>query len=139
MNLFLSDKVLEITGGIDNLGGLNPHLSICLVVAWTCVFLALLKGVASLGKMSYFTATFPYIILTILVVKGALLDGAEYGIEFYVGKFEVAKLAEPQLWMDAVNLDLIFIHYSQIRNITKFLYYHSAFKSFMRFQRVQVD
>ncbi len=90
------------------MGGLNPHLSICLVVAWTCVFLALLKGVASLGKMSYFTATFPYIILTILVVKGALLDGAEYGIEFYVGKFEVAKLAEPQLWMDAVIIRFNF-------------------------------
>ncbi len=58
--------------------------------------------------MSYFTATFPYIILTILVIKGALLDGAQYGIEFYVGKFEVAKLAEPQLWMDAV-INLFFL------------------------------
>lgn len=58
----------------------------------------------NLGKMSYFTATFPYIILTILVVKGALLDGAEYGVEFYVGKFEYERLLEPQLWMDAVSI-----------------------------------
>jgi hypothetical protein len=48
-----------------------------------------------LGKISYFTATFPYIVLTILVVKGALLNGAEKGVEFYVGKFDFKKLAEP--------------------------------------------
>ena len=53
--------------------------------------------------MSYFTATFPYIILTILVVKGCLLEGAEYGLEFYVGKFETERMMEPGLWMDAVS------------------------------------
>ena len=58
--------------------------------------------------MSYFTATFPYIILTILVVKGALLEGAEYGIEFYIGKFEYERMLEPGLWMDAVSFSLIY-------------------------------
>ena len=46
---FNSDKVLEMSDGIDNLGGLNPHLTICLIAAWVLVFLALLKGVQSLG------------------------------------------------------------------------------------------
>lgn len=54
------------------------------------------------GKISYFTSTFPYLILTVLVIKGLTLDGAGKGIEFYVGRFEIARLAQPELWKDAV-------------------------------------
>ena len=45
-----SDKVLEMSDGIENLSGLNPHITFCLVLAWVIVFLALLKGVQSLGS-----------------------------------------------------------------------------------------
>lgn len=40
-------------------------------------------------------------MLTILVVRGALLDGAGEGIKFYVGSFDVKKLIDPELWKDA--------------------------------------
>ena len=57
--------------------------------AWLLVWLALLKGVKSLGKVVYFTALFPYVILTILLGRGATLPGARQGIEFYLKpKFE---------------------------------------------------
>lgn len=36
------------------------------------------------GKVSYFTAMFPYIVLTVFMVKGLSLPGAAAGIEFYV-------------------------------------------------------
>lgn len=49
-NIFLSDKVLGITNSIENLGGLNFPLVMCLLLAWYIVFLALVKGVQSLGK-----------------------------------------------------------------------------------------
>ena len=90
--MFFSDKVLDLSDGIENLGSINIPLAICLFLAWLIVFGALSKGVHSLGKISYFTATFPYIMLTILVVKGALLEGAGKGIEFYIGKFDLSRL-----------------------------------------------
>lgn len=58
------------------------------------------------GKVSYFTATFPYVVMTILVVKGALLDGAGDGVSYYLqgdGGFDAKKMLEPALWKDAVS------------------------------------
>ena len=66
------------------MGGIRPELVGCLVLAWFIVFLALIKGVKSLGKAVYFTAIFPYLILTVLLCFGLSLDGAIDGILYYV-------------------------------------------------------
>jgi len=67
-----------------DLGGLKWELVLCLAAAWTIVCLCLIKGVQSSGKVVYFTALFPYLVLVILLIRGATLDGAYEGILFYV-------------------------------------------------------
>ncbi|CAF0839573.1 unnamed protein product [Brachionus calyciflorus] len=99
--VYFYDKVLEISDGIQNLDGLVTPLVLALLLAWFLVYVALAKGVASLGKISYFTSTFPYVMLTILVVRGALLEGAGEGVKFYVGQFNISQLGDPELWKDA--------------------------------------
>ncbi|XP_013390656.1 sodium- and chloride-dependent glycine transporter 1 [Lingula anatina] len=94
-------KVLEMTDGIDNSGGLKWDLSLCLLLAWLIVFLVLIKGIQSLGKVVYFTAIFPYIILTILLVNGALLPGSAEGIRYYMSP-NITRLADIEVWSDAV-------------------------------------
>jgi len=68
----------------ENIGGLRWQLVLCLAVAWVIVCLCLIKGVQSSGKVVYFTALFPYLVLVILLIRGATLDGAYDGIIFYV-------------------------------------------------------
>lgn len=46
-----------------------------------------LRGIILLGSLCqvvYFTATFPYVILFILFVKGLTLSGAGQGIKYYL-------------------------------------------------------
>ena len=69
---------------LSQIGGVRLELAGCLVLAWFIVFLALIKGVKSLGKAVYFTAIFPYVILTVLLCFGLSLDGAIDGILYYV-------------------------------------------------------
>ena len=74
----------EETPRYSQMGGIRLELVGCLVLAWFIVFLALIKGVKSLGKAVYFTAIFPYVILTVLLCFGLSLDGAVAGILYYV-------------------------------------------------------
>ena len=53
--------------------------------------------------MSYFTSIFPYIMLTVLVIFGGLLDGADLGVKYYIGKVDTSKFASAGAWKDAVS------------------------------------
>jgi hypothetical protein len=46
-----SRRVLQISNGIENVDGIVTHLTVALAVAWIICFLALSKGVQSLGKV----------------------------------------------------------------------------------------
>lgn len=54
----------------SDMGGLNWQLVGCLALAWVVIAASLVKGVKSSGKVVYFTAIFPYVVLVILLVRG---------------------------------------------------------------------
>ncbi|XP_062570938.1 sodium- and chloride-dependent glycine transporter 1-like [Saccostrea cucullata] len=97
---FWQNEVLQITEGIENLGVVRWELLICLAIAWIVVFLCLCKGVKSSGRVVYVTATFPYLVLIILFIRGVTLPGAGAGIYFYLVP-EWEKLATFKVWGDA--------------------------------------
>nr|KAG5713674.1 hypothetical protein BaRGS_024722 [Batillaria attramentaria] len=78
------DEVLGKTSGIDEPGDLQWEILVANLVAYVIVCLVLAKGIKSLGKVAYFTATFPYILLTVLLVRGVMLDGSSNGIKYYL-------------------------------------------------------
>lgn len=77
--------MLQKIDNIDNgIGDPEWRLSLCLLFAWVCVCLVLIKGVASSGKVAYFTAIFPYVVLITLLIRGVTLEGAAEGILYFI-------------------------------------------------------
>ncbi|CAK8672268.1 unnamed protein product [Clavelina lepadiformis] len=99
---YWKNRVLGLTDGIHNLGSVRLELVLILMLAWAIIYLCLLKGVKSSGKAVYFTATFPYVVLTILLVRGLTLDGAFDGVVyFFKPRWELLK--ESKVWKDAAT------------------------------------
>ena len=61
-----------------------------------------LQGIQSSGKAAYFTATFPYVVLFALFVRGVTLEGASKGLTVLFTP-DFARLADPIVWMDAAG------------------------------------
>ncbi|XP_047437782.1 solute carrier family 6 member 11a isoform X1 [Mugil cephalus] len=97
---FWQRRVLNISTGIENIGKIQWDLSLCLLLAWVLCYFCVWKGVKSTGKATYFTATFPFAMLLVLLIRGMTLPGALHGIKFFLYP-NPAKLADPQVWMDA--------------------------------------
>ncbi|KAM6096666.1 sodium- and chloride-dependent GABA transporter 2 isoform 3-T3 [Chlamydotis macqueenii] len=97
---FWERRVLKISDGIQHLGSLRWELVLCLLLAWIICYFCIWKGVKSTGKVVYFTATFPYLMLIVLLIRGVSLPGASQGILFYLYP-DLSRLGDPQVWMDA--------------------------------------
>ncbi|KAM6256626.1 sodium- and chloride-dependent GABA transporter 3 isoform 2-T2 [Porphyrio hochstetteri] len=97
---FWERRVLAISGGIEHIGNLRWELALCLLAAWTICYFCIWKGTKSTGKVVYVTATFPYIMLMILLIRGVTLPGASEGIKFYLYP-DLSRLSDPQVWVDA--------------------------------------
>ncbi|XP_056130731.1 sodium- and chloride-dependent creatine transporter 1 [Lampris incognitus] len=97
---FWERKVLRLSGGLDEPGDISYQMVLCLIVTWVIVYFCIWKGVKSTGKVVYFTALFPYLVLVVLLAHGVTLPGALDGIVYYL-KPDWSKLGEAQVWIDA--------------------------------------
>ncbi|XP_032223156.1 sodium- and chloride-dependent GABA transporter 1 isoform X2 [Nematostella vectensis] len=94
---------LEVSTSIEDTGvGINVKLAGCLVFAWILTYLCVVKGIKSSGKVVYFTATFPYIILIILFFRGVTLEGAGNGIKTLFTP-DWGLLLDANIWKDAAT------------------------------------
>ncbi|PAV65754.1 hypothetical protein WR25_19709 isoform A [Diploscapter pachys] len=99
---FWDHQVLGMSKGLEDVGKLQWDLALYLLIAWVICYLCIFKGVKWTGKVVYLTASFPYVMLCVLLVRGLTLEGASVGLEFYL-KPNITKLSESKVWVDAVT------------------------------------
>ncbi|TRY92274.1 hypothetical protein DNTS_007056 [Danionella cerebrum] len=93
---------LDISDTISDSGGLNWKMTLCLLVAWTMVCLAMIKGIQSSGKVMYFSSLFPYVVLICFLARAFLLKGSVDGIiHMFTPKLEI--MLEPKVWREAAT------------------------------------
>ncbi|XP_028823475.1 sodium-dependent proline transporter isoform X2 [Denticeps clupeoides] len=102
--VFWNERVLGVvhSSGLDDPGPVRWPLALCLLFAWIIIFFCMLKGIHSSGKVVYVTATFPYVVLVVLIIRGATLEGSLQGVAFYLTP-DWSQLASAQVWNDAAS------------------------------------
>jgi solute carrier family 6 amino acid transporter-like protein 5/7/9/14 len=85
----------------DGVGDPDWRLTICLFVAWVAMFLVVIRGVRSSGKVAYILALFPYVVMIILLIRGASLPGAGEGMRHFFEP-QWGELLKPKVreWMN---------------------------------------
>lgn len=89
-----------ISEDINTPQAFNWKIALALVVAWILVYLCMIKGIASSGKVVYVTATFPYIVLIIFFFRGITLKGAFDGLRhLFTPSWHI--ILDPVVWLEA--------------------------------------
>ncbi|KAK7088378.1 hypothetical protein V1264_022303 [Littorina saxatilis] len=91
---------LQFADGITRIGGVKWTIALALFGVFLLVYFALWKGIKSSGKAVWITATLPYGLLFILLIRGCTLPGAVDGIKYYLNP-QWEKLLDMEIWIDA--------------------------------------
>ncbi|XP_003695202.1 sodium- and chloride-dependent GABA transporter 1 [Apis florea] len=102
-------RLLGITSGIESIGGIQWELLGCLVIGWLLVYFIIRRGLHQSGKIIWFSALFPYVVLFILLGRAVTLEGSYNGLLYYV-KPRWEELMSPGPWIDGATQ--IFFAYS---------------------------
>nr|XP_046217314.1 inactive sodium-dependent neutral amino acid transporter B(0)AT3 [Oncorhynchus gorbuscha] len=102
VNYFWYRQTLNITPNMETSGSLQWWMVVSLATAWSIVYICFIRGIETIGKAVYVTATFPYLVLTIFLVRALTLPGSSEGLIYlFTPDWEILK--NPQVWLDAAT------------------------------------
>ncbi|VDK43714.1 unnamed protein product [Anisakis simplex] len=101
-SFFWNRQATETSESIGEFEGFVYHVTISLVVAWFLIYLCVMRGIKSSGKVMYITATFPYLVTTIFLIRSIMLDGATRGLKYMLTP-DLTRLVDPNVWLEAAT------------------------------------
>jgi len=99
---FFFKELLQLSDGVGTVGGISLPVLVGLLVAWALVYFSVWKGVLSVSKVVVWTATIPFVILFLLIIRAVTLPGSAEGLElFFIPEWSM--LGNPDLWLAAFS------------------------------------
>ncbi|XP_074715631.1 sodium- and chloride-dependent transporter XTRP3 isoform X2 [Strix uralensis] len=95
-------QTLNISPSLEASGSVQWEQALCLTLAWLVVYLCILRGTESTGKVVYVTASLPYCVLIIYLIRGLTLHGAVNGL-VYMFTPKLEQLSNPKTWISAAT------------------------------------
>eukprot|EP00116_Pleurobrachia_bachei_P004442 sb/3464704/ len=84
-------------------GAFNWKVFVSMLIMWILIFFAIFQGVKSTGWVVKFTVPIPLLILLILIIRAAFLEGAGDGLKNYLFKWDGSALSDADVWADAIG------------------------------------
>lgn len=97
---YFHNEALKRSDSISDTGNLVPRMVFCSIVAYMLIYFSTWKGLRSSSFVAYVTVPLPYIMLTILLIKGVTLPGASIGLR-YLFYPDWSKLNNLKVWEEA--------------------------------------
>ena len=99
---YFATEILHLTAGIHEPGSIQTGILLALLVCYVLVFLCMSRGVHSVSTVVRWTATLPFLLLSILLVRGVTLPGAGAGLAaLFIPKWSA--LLDARLWQEAIG------------------------------------
>ncbi|XP_074469656.1 sodium-dependent neutral amino acid transporter B(0)AT1-like [Sebastes fasciatus] len=100
VDYFWYRETLNTSETIEDAGSLHWWMVLCLIAAWSVLYICCIRGIETTGKAVYITSTLPYVVLTIFLIRGLTLKGSVDGIKFLFTP-DLDELVNPATWLDA--------------------------------------
>lgn len=80
---YFNNYVIKDSGSLEAISSIDWRMVLCLLLSWVIVAVSTLKGIKSVGKVVYVTASYPYVVLIALLILALTMDGATDGIKYF--------------------------------------------------------
>ena len=98
---FWERSVLNVSNGIDEgYLDINWFMFACLFGCWIFIYFCLWKGVKSTGKVVWITATAPFVLIMVFLIRALTLPNAGVGVRRYL-EVDTQELWKVDTWLDA--------------------------------------
>ncbi len=99
---FFFNEILQISSGPAVMGGLSWPVFTALLLGWALVYFSAWKGVKSISAVVKWTATIPFAILFLLIIRALTLEGSMDGLKLFLIP-DWSQFLNPQLWLAAFS------------------------------------
>ena len=99
---YFYQEVLQISNGVERLGGINLPILLSLIVVWFLVYFCVWQGTQSVGQVVRYSVPLPVILMGILLIRAVTLPGFLQGWEMYL-KPVWSALLDSEVWTAAFS------------------------------------